>query len=436
MKKLSPDSFLIINEIFLSTCNLAYINETNDVKLRNIKNGISIQDAILYRFKYAQIDSTKDEIVSTINYNNKTNFVRSSYESKENNIGLRIYNNLLAKIKELYFNYFCDNKQQRYIAIDGTYNLNYNYELCLNESAYDIINGVPICINHEDKTRNNEINSIKKIILNNLSLFKNNILIFDRAYHSSNFFDFLDEHNIKFIIRCRNNIKLNDRLNNYNIVSKEFKKTVGIPEEKKQKNKTDEKLKLVINSTVKLITNIKDNESDDYLFNLYNSRWDIEVFFKILKTNFKFSKNTEINKESIAKNHVCELIIMYIVAILKKYILANNTKLKKINDINSSNLITGLFHYFMKEIINGQMTEYNLTCFIKTWTKININKPNRYFNRTAKMPFKKWYVKSYSANSQNKKIMKAIQNNSINDLNKNLKLIANKATIINLLIDK
>lgn len=70
-----------------------------------------------------------------------------------------------------------------------------------------------------------------------------------------------------------------------------LKKTVDIPEEKKQKNKTNDKLKLVINSAVKLITNI-DNNDDDLLFNLYNSRWDIEVFFKILKSNFKFNKNT------------------------------------------------------------------------------------------------------------------------------------------------
>lgn len=121
---------------------------------------------------------------------------------------------------------------------------------------------------------------------------------------------------------------------------------------------------------------------------------------------------------------------------LKKYVLANNTKIKKINDINSANLITGVFDYLIHEIIYGRLSENTFIHFIKTWTKININKPNRYFNRTAKMPFKKWYVKSYSANSQNKKIIKAIQNNSVNDLNKNLKLIASEATVINLLINK
>ncbi len=136
---------------------------------------------------------TKEQFVSDINCDNNSKYVRSSYESMENNIGLHVYNNLLTKIKELYFSQFCDNKEQHYFAIDGTYNLNYNYELCLDKSVYDVVNGVPISINHEDRTRNGEIKSIKQVILNNLSLFNNKNIIFDR-------------------------------LNNYKIVSKDFKK--------------------------------------------------------------------------------------------------------------------------------------------------------------------------------------------------------------------
>ena len=53
-------------------------------KLRN--NKISNNEAVYYKFLYSQINVTKQQITSSMNYNNKRNINRTSYDRKENNI--------------------------------------------------------------------------------------------------------------------------------------------------------------------------------------------------------------------------------------------------------------------------------------------------------------------------------------------------------------
>ena len=91
-----------INKIFLNSCKYDVVNVLSDVQLRKINNGISIQDALLYKFKYANLNATKESISSFINNYNKENninnqpFTRMSFESKERNIGTRFYSSLLT----------------------------------------------------------------------------------------------------------------------------------------------------------------------------------------------------------------------------------------------------------------------------------------------------------------------------------------------------
>lgn len=66
-----------INNIFKSITNKIY-NETN---IRNRK--ISIEDILLYRFKYSQINKTKQNIVSEINFNNKKVIDITTFYRKE-----------------------------------------------------------------------------------------------------------------------------------------------------------------------------------------------------------------------------------------------------------------------------------------------------------------------------------------------------------------
>ena len=50
--------------------------------------------------------------------------------------------------------------------------------------------------------------------------------------------------------------------------------------------------------------------------------------------------------------------------------------------------------------------------------------------RVSKIPFTKWYVKSYSDYYKYVSIIKALRNNNLDELNKNLKLLAQKLKII------
>jgi len=60
-----------INNIFNSINNYKFINSLNNVKSRNIKNGLSLTDAFLYRFYYAFKNTTKEFNASKINFSNR-----------------------------------------------------------------------------------------------------------------------------------------------------------------------------------------------------------------------------------------------------------------------------------------------------------------------------------------------------------------------------
>ena len=87
-----------INDVFTTTINAIY-KETN---IRNRK--LSILDTILYRFKYSQINTTKQNIVSSINYDNNKIVNRTSYDRKDNNIPLKYYQYMFISIKNIYEN--------------------------------------------------------------------------------------------------------------------------------------------------------------------------------------------------------------------------------------------------------------------------------------------------------------------------------------------
>lgn len=80
----------------------------------------------------------------------------------------------------------------------------------------------------------------------------------------------------------------------------------------------------------------------------------------------------------------------------------------------------------MPFIIKGELTPEILQIFYKNYIKIFTNKTNRHFTRTSKVPHSKWYVKGYSIYSQKTQIIEAINNDTINTLNKNLKVKARK----------
>lgn len=444
---------LKILELFKVHCTYNSINKINKVQMRNHNNGIKLADAFYYTFMYSKQGTTKDNIVSTINNKNNTYFSRQAYESKANNIPLEIYLNLLTQIRNHYnFNYV-DIDTPKLIGIDGTYNNNVLMEEILNMGFYDITNGVPIDIKSYGKeNKNREVYCATNYIKSNTDIFKNNIIVADRAYYSYEFMDFLIKNNIKFIIRVKGdaplltstkkihksnehyneiiNVKNNTRVIKYkNIINKTVYS--GISKKKKNTEYT-----LEMNNDCVIITNLLNENvyNDEKLMDMYRQRWSIEIFFKYIKSNFKFRHIMEKSKKKINKMYTCELIIMFMAKIIeetykKTYPIKN--KMGYTHNINLTNLVTGIHNSLLYKLLNNTLTEDTLTRFIKCYVKIIINKVDRSFPRTSKTPFSKWYIKGYSSLSYYARIISHIINNTTDKLHKNLKTVAKRIISIN-----
>lgn len=73
-----------ISNIFSNNCNYNVINK-NHHNMRNIPNGISVLNALIYRMQYTFLNPTKQSVASDLNLRNKVGFTRQAYDAKENN---------------------------------------------------------------------------------------------------------------------------------------------------------------------------------------------------------------------------------------------------------------------------------------------------------------------------------------------------------------
>lgn len=148
---------------------------------------------------------------------------------------------------------------------------------------YDVTNSVPIDITFKNNNHNNEVSLAQKWINKNKNKCTNSIIIADRAYFKYDFFSFLISNNIKFVIRIKNNFK-NKNINNCRYINKEF-----IINKKVYNRKTKKTNTIKCTNKYSLIMNLDKNEyTDKKILDIYNKRWDIEVYFKYIKNNLKF----------------------------------------------------------------------------------------------------------------------------------------------------
>lgn len=81
-------------------------------------------------------------------------------------------------------------------------------------------------------------------------------------------------------------------------------------------------------------------------------------------------------------------------------------------------------------IINGTTTKNILFKYVNNFTcKINIQ-VDIYNERRCKNPDFKWYIKSYAEYYKYNTVINAILNDKVDELNKNLKLLASEIKII------
>ena len=436
------------------------------IKIRNRKT--SFMDALLYKFNYSIPETTKEFIVSSFNYENNKTTNRRSFDYREKQIPLIIYKNIFNKITNLYKKLEnIDDKKPIKIAVDGTNNntniLNKkdNLETTLNMGFYDLTNDLPIELSIEgSKNKNNELYLLKAYIKNN-NIPKNSIFVLDRFYCSYDFINFLNINDYKFIIRFRNNCKnfnkitdiKNIRILKYfdefdNVVSHE--KYYNYINRKKSKGTHNKVNKNLINNkeTIKfktadikmkyeytLVTNLQTEiYKDDKIKELYKERWSVEIFFKLVKYNFKFEHLSEHNKlnnnEDYKKLYLVNLIIIYLAKIIekthfynnniKKEVIKkeNNKNIKYLNKSNRSLTIKGVYK-IINDLFNASLITTNFIKICENFVNYSLVKTGVFKERKAKTPFLKWYVKGHSNRSLLYKIIEAKLSNDTSKLNKN-----------------
>jgi len=427
----------------------------NNICLR--KNKIILRDAVYYRFMYSKNNTTKEAITSSLNFDNNNNIHRTSYYRKENNITLELYKNILDKIKEKYNKIITGNNleilnDKTILAVDGTFNntninkLDNTLETSLSMGYYDVTKDIPIDLEFIGAgKKNTEIENLNNYLKE--KNLKNTILVNDRAYFKYELFKNLNDNNLNFVTRIKENSYLiNDngkpkKYKNSNLIE-QFKNTFRVIEceyykEKILKTKKNKEINIKQKLKYYLLTNLNDKEkyTDEVIKNIYNSRWKVEIFFKLLKSNFKFSYLAEKKEEHYKKLIIIELIMIYLCKIFKYYFLKSKDKTKVITkrknkgkaivslNVNESNIITGLYEKLLQKIIYSKLNEKDIENFTKSYIKVTQNEKDRQFPRVCKCPFKKWYIKAYHEIYKYSKIKDAIDNNSIEKLNKNLKLL-------------
>lgn len=348
----------ITYEIIVKKLNNVFVNfdidfstlmyKIHNLKIRKTKT--TYKQAFLYSLLYTQDNVTKIDSVNIINkyfkFNDKELLKRTTLYEKENKIPLNFYNDIFKKLIELYNQTFSDKNLKKLIAVDGTFNNTNIYnikgllETSLNLGFFDIDNEIPLDLTFNNiEKKNCELKLLFEYIKNKKEDFKNVILILDRAYCSYNFFNFLIKNDIYFVARIRNNCRKTEKFikkKNIRIVNFKQNKTLNVENKYKEEytidNKKFKSVDIKITDEYNIVTNLsKEIYNDDKIKDLYHKRWDIEVFFKILKNNFNFQnlRYTKYTQDDTLYHihNIKILIVCLIMKILEKtYIEVNNIK--------------------------------------------------------------------------------------------------------------
>jgi hypothetical protein len=97
---------------------------------------------------------------------------------------------------------------------------------------------------------------------------------------------------------------------------------------------------------------------------------------------------------------------------------------------NKSNILNGIFENLLESIIYGNLTRDKLKKFINCYVRKTNNKSSRSFKRISKIPFSKWYVKTYLDLYIYMQIISAIEKNNKKTLEKTLKSLSKNIKIL------
>ena len=292
----------------VSSINNIFINADKDIskdifKKYNVitrKSKLSFKDVLLYCLEYTKNDKTKIDLINKYNKDKVKNkkISRTTFYEKETKISFSYYSDVYHKLILIIKNYFNNNNKNTIIAVDGTYtntnikNIKDYLETSLNMGFFDVSNDIPIeLIFKGEESKNKEIDALQKYITENKKKLNNAIFVLDRAYCSYKFVSFCYLNKIKYVIRFRNNcinIPKNNRIIKFNQSTYETVKNNDIDKQLID-NKKFSSVSLKIINEYTLITNLDLKDyNNDKIKEIYNSRWNVEVFFKIIKIVLNF----------------------------------------------------------------------------------------------------------------------------------------------------
>lgn len=466
---------------------------------------IKISDMLKYLFLYANKETTKEIAADTTKcatrtaFNNKLKIIDISFFEDLFNELVKLKENLIKDDNELLkINNILNNKIDvlnenslfyNICSADGTCNNEIKNGTLFTNSSVHIYNNTkqePYCIinndndfNIFDNNKNNTSNKNKEVaeLLKFIdsksdSELSKIILILDRAYSTYELILKLNERNIKYIIRLKENFDILKEDYKHSANIKKINTILSVPNVKIIKNpvETDNEFILGVTETKTirtqnnyyLITNLGDAKdfNNNLIIDLYRYRWEIEVYFKKIKELFKYqtfylNDNNEIAKMKIISNIVYILVKLLILISLKydydsSILKLNKTVNKRLpvnldlrkkenkkiyNDYTNSKTyeakVTINFNHFYKKfsgdilinLIDGNLDLQHIKILNKA-IKVSKDKQNRKYKRKSLIPFTKWYVKMYHKIYQDKKIYEAIISGTTDKLNKNLKLKA------------
>jgi len=497
-------------ETIIKNLNDFFKNDIFEIYKRN-KNKksrnrlIKINDMLKYLFLYVNKETTKEiaanktKCASRIAFNNKLKNINITFFEELFNSLVKLKKELIISDNELInLDKILNNKIEvldkdslpfDICSADGTCNDEIKNGSLFTNSNVHIYNNTkqePYCIidnnnkfNIFDNNKNNTSNKNKEVaeLLKFIDSKSDNelsniIIILDRAYSTYDLILKLNERNIKYIIRLKENFDIlkDDYEQSTNV--KKIKLILNNPNVKIVSNTVETNNEFVLsvkeNKTIKtknnyyLITNLGDAKdfNNNLIIDLYRYRWEIEVYFKKIKELFKYQTFYLNDNEEIAKMKVISNIVFLLVKLLilislkynyddsiKKIDKTVNKRLSKnidkrtkeykdkLNDYLDSKTyeakVTINFNHFYKnfsdhvliELINGELENKHIKILNESII-VNKDKQNRKYKRKSLIPFTKWYVKMYHKIYQDKKIYDAIIAGTTEQLNKNLKLKA------------
>lgn len=440
----------------IKQCFKKCIDDIQEYKTYNKKIKIDLNYIVLYEF--LNVFYSKEKSTEKTNEVSDVEYSRTSFYKQANQIDIDFYEKLSSNVSAICCDILLKTHKNVYtfIGVDGTYSNGEDYKPSLNMGFFDILNNIPIEITYEGaENRNKEVEMLTEKIKKDINFFKNKVIVVDRLYFCYSFIHFLIENKIKFIIRCKGdgkNLKFGSDVKDkktkdliklirphVRIITNNdtINKTINI-DKKSKKDKTKTTYDIDIQNNCVIITNLSYHFSNNDILNKYRARWNIEIYFKLVKHNFNFQHLTNKSQIEIKKQFLCINIICLICKTLD-YFLSKSKKEENshlleeiIIKCNETKLIRFLKSIFLKEIITSTNSNLNKDTLkkLKIYTSVRKYKKNDSNPRQCKTPFLKWYIKAYSNEGQLVKILRAIKDGTVNNLNKNLKLIAEKITIL------